>query len=310
MSKKLSAVVLAAFLALSAVGMSACNVRGGESALTDATLRKGSIASGVSDVSDEAKEEESSGGTAIKEEDSGVSSKTDTVDKSEVSIVADTSNSSSDTKAEDTVFGKFMLALKDNYDAGKKLMIKSDSVNMTMYKTDGKDCIVMAANIPTDTSSDVDISALLSGKRIMVSDGKYMYIITGDTYYKSETTESTVKEWSELTDSFDNVKYVKREDGYEYFTVDTVPTDTLIAKVENGVCSVYQGSVDKLYMTVEYADVTAEDKALVDISNYKESDTNPFEQFIDLDDVADDTDEDDDDENFELAMKGEADIDE
>ena len=43
----------------------------------------------------------------------------------------------------------------------------------------------------------------------------------------------------------------------------------LVTKVKDGVCYVYRNTPDVLYMTLEYSDVTDEDKKAVDLSQYE-----------------------------------------
>ena len=95
-----------------------------------------------------------------------------------------------------------------------------------------------------------------------------------------------------VAEACENIELIKIEDGYEYFRIkediingeatiadgekvliddesSEAEDSILVTKVKDGVCYVYRNTPDVLYMTLEYSDVTDEDKKAVDLSQYE-----------------------------------------
>ena len=296
MKKKIGIVILAAFLAM---GVSACNISGGDSALEKAAANQSSQSQKSEDSTDSKLSE-----VAEKKE------KTDDVESKTESSKAESSEvRSSDNKSLNTDFAKFMSEFKDNYEAGKKIVMKKSekmyesigAAEISIFKVDGKECIItdMSALANLDSSLDETTKSLIANKQIMISDEKYTYLVTGNTYQKFDSEDSVTSTYTAISDAFENIDLIKVENGYEYFKVKTdvvngeatieegekvllddessgAEDEVLVTKVKDGVCYIYRNTPDVLYMTIEYSDVTDEDKKAVDLSQYKESETDLF----------------------------------
>lgn len=186
-------------------------------------------------------------------------------------------------------FGKYLELYKESYNT-KKVSAEMNSsysqnndtikVNMSMslYKVGDKEVSMSSTSGSMNGSSN--LLPELTNNTLSILDGKYIYSVnTKDkTYYKFESSiESFSNNINDLLSILDVLKFVKSENGYEYFKpltgIDSSVTETvndIIIKIDGNKCYIYYNDTNTLGMIMNISDVTEEDKKVVDLSDYKE----------------------------------------
>ena len=186
----------------------------------------------------------------------------DNVGQLDVSVVSDdieesSSVNSGNSDIKNTELMKYMSSLRSKLESGKKVNIRvndaSEAGEMTYYMVDNK--VVLET-----TSSGVSM--------LSIADGNKTYVVMGDSYYEMETESDIFDNLFVISeDNADELTFVTKENGYEYFNVED--DYSLITKVDGDNLVVYKGSLKNEYLRFTVSTVTVDDLVKADLTKYK-----------------------------------------